>query len=1400
MLALRVALLLGSAIGCAFSSIIPSGRRATEGTIQTIHTFSNGTIMENLAIRSNGQILATVVTRPDLYLLEPKVNSPATLLHTFTGFQTVFGIVELENDQFYVVTGNASVLALTSVQGSWVAWKVDMHAYSRGSKNFVSMVARLPGPKLVNGVGILNKEAGLLYLADPFGGAISVLNVYNGHQYVAINNSLTIPGPPYNTTLGVNGVHVYQANSRATPYVYWSNTAQSKLVRMPIHLSDGTPAGRPEVILSGYELDDFTFDSQGNILQAVIGSSSIFKINPNTKKYTVVGGSMDSTELAGPSAIQLGRLSSDKNVAYVTLNGLGKVPGAVKMLNLGPTELVHRPQRRRVTPTTMARPTMIQTLLGRPSQSYSFPQEKQYFSTKPEMLRVAWEAHAMGNNEVQVQARERNLMETETESHVIDSHPVLNPGDQDNSDDDLFYTPNTSPRSSMASSLNKHLRSPAPSEASIATRTPLTSRSTVASMSTNSLDAHSIFSLDSNAVSDSTFVTTPNSSETGHESFSKTSRRSSGRGDQMKPPSVTYTDEDWAKDVRWLAPPASSKSKKKPKSSVTTSYYIAQLPPKIIPQPPSPPPSNPIPRPRPKHRSKSPRKNNPTIMMNMAALLEVDEDRESVHRSSQGSLRSSTATPERTRTSSNPTPGPGVRQRTSNSLRRQNNPAKSPLGRRKSRSLEDIQYVARAQLPEPASVPGDLTLISSSTYTPSIPSSGTRGFTSLVLPRAPQPAFVPNPSKRVSVVGGADGKIDLTKSGIAQTTMATVEVTRGLVCNSKGGVFGLFNRARSRSGKEGSSGSSRKAAAGSDAVLSFTSYRRPPDYIPAGSVLVQVWAVAVDGVDARLAGVVHSRARSSNFNSSASQDASHIQQQPVSSGKPGLFRSVSVRSKHRGDDPSSGKGSGVMGIEPDVGHIPGRSFVGRVLECGWDVKEEVVRKGEWVVGLLDVKKCGALQEFILADRRRVFRIPHPNIPSVSILSDSSSSPVTTPSSPSATPSPGTSSKSKPLSRPTRPPNLNFNPPLTIDEYALLPLCGVFAYRAVRTLAYAFGKPSTNSADPFPSSSSGGSNGRHINEHGEEGRRRRVLVLRGHDGVGGMAVQMLVRRGWRVCVHASLPDGYLEEGSKEESVYMESVERRVRRWGAEEVVFDDGYGRSVDGPGCGFGGEGSEDEGVAAVVRVIERLIGDGDVFDAVLDAVGGKEVWEASERLLRNTGVSAPDPVRLDTGSSLNLASLPHGMLKGSLSIRKKKREKEKGKEMEAGNSSHGTGQFTTLVGDTPGRPIPTPGDLFKAGLRSLKSTHKTGQDGVGDEMVKKGGLGRVGYAWVSLAQDVDWEGGDVRDSVAAVVNMAMNEGVRPWVGVGEDGRVVPFERTPAAFVANGPLGNGGTVVVKLVE
>jgi hypothetical protein len=85
-----------------------------------------------------------------------------------------------------------------------------------------------------------------------------------------------------------------------------------------------------------------------------------------------------------------------------------------------------------------------------------------------------------------------------------------------------------------------------------------------------------------------------------------------------------------------------------------------------------------------------------------------------------------------------------------------------------------------------------------------------------------------------------------------------------------------------------------------------------------------------------------------------------------------------------------------------------------------------------------------------------------------------------------------------------------------------------------------------------------------------------------------------------------------------------------------------------------------------------------------------------------------------------------------------------------------------------------------------------------------------VGYAWVSVAADVDWFGEDVHHSLGGALQMAVEEGVRPCLapdfsyayveGEGEDAdgeAEFPFERAPAAFEG---LTDGRVAVVRVVE
>ncbi|KAJ3752533.1 hypothetical protein EV360DRAFT_55035 [Lentinula raphanica] len=381
-----------------------------------------------------------------------------------------------------------------------------------------------------------------------------------------------------------------------------------------------------------------------------------------------------------------------------------------------------------------------------------------------------------------------------------------------------------------------------------------------------------------------------------------------------------------------------------------------------------------------------------------------------------------------------------------------------------------------------------------------------------------------------------------------------------------------------------------------------------------------------------------------------------------------------------------------------VGFIPGRSFLGRIVECGSEIEPDDLKKGEWVIGLLDPAKSGGLTQYVVVSRRRVCGVPHPN---------------------------------RSLS-------------LTKDEYAFLPLCGIPAYRAVRAIVRGVSlssHPSPSSpSHPFspsflspPSSSSSSSSS----------SRPRVLVLCGHVGPGALAVQMLVRLGWNVCVHVPLVPLVPEEREEE---YIARLSSRIRAWGAEDVIFDDG--------GVGY----SPSSSLSSSSSVSASSSSYGDVFDAVLDTVGGKDVWEASRALLCQTSTH-------DIGI---VDEAVNGDVDGDVGFRVSEK------------------QFVTLLGDTPSNPLPSVRDHWRAGVRT-----KTPQPS--SKISKKTKI-KINYAWISLGQDVDWEGEDVAGTLGEVVRVVLTRGhegergIRPWVGEhdGEDtedgGRIVPFERAPELF------------------
>jgi hypothetical protein len=224
-----------------------------------------------------------------------------------------------------------------------------------------------------------------------------------------------------------------------------------------------------------------------------------------------------------------------------------------------------------------------------------------------------------------------------------------------------------------------------------------------------------------------------------------------------------------------------------------------------------------------------------------------------------------------------------------------------------------------------------------------LPSYGTPGYTSLTMARARAPILKSSNCNTVS------GHVDLTRSGLAQTTMATIEVVRGISASRSLLSFGKRFRPSTSPGP-----GVLKNDIGSG--MGFTSYREPPRYVPSGSVLVQVWAVGVDIVDWRIA-----RRKAGASVSAATKH--HAWSSHTNLIRTGSMKSVLSFARSTVSSGRSGKDSGKppeneKERKPEVGFIPGRSFVGRVMEFGWEVKEtEGGKRGKWVIGLGDIRKA-----------------------------------------------------------------------------------------------------------------------------------------------------------------------------------------------------------------------------------------------------------------------------------------------------------------------------------------------------------------------------------------------------------------------------------------------------------
>lgn len=309
-----------------FSTVnsIPTGH-PSNSAIRTIYEFPNETWIENIAVRSNGNLLLNLLSTPSLYELNPLHPDPgsAKLLHTFPLTTGLAGIAEIQPDVFAVLAGNWSLETFSTTPGSWSVWKVD---FRHSTKNYpsVTKIVDLTKASFPNGMTILAPGSQYLLIADSVLGVVWRLN-YLTSRYETILESPLMQPPPGPIVLGINGIHVFNS------FAYFTNSFQGLFARVPVSLygrDAGSATGIYEVISNNGPGDDFAFDKDGNAYITQDPGDAL-QLVTQAGKLTVLAGNVNSTIVEGDTAAAFGRTKRDENLLYVVTNGgiAGAVPG-----------------------------------------------------------------------------------------------------------------------------------------------------------------------------------------------------------------------------------------------------------------------------------------------------------------------------------------------------------------------------------------------------------------------------------------------------------------------------------------------------------------------------------------------------------------------------------------------------------------------------------------------------------------------------------------------------------------------------------------------------------------------------------------------------------------------------------------------------------------------------------------------------------------------------------------------------------------------------------------------------------------------------------------------------------------------------------------------------------------
>ncbi|OWO97886.1 hypothetical protein B2J93_449 [Marssonina coronariae] len=309
----------------SFSSIaaLVASPVTAQAHVRELYHLGEKVELENLAVRSGGQVLTTGVNRAVVYQFDPAADDAPTALVQIPDANSVFGIAEYAPDVFAVTAGNWTRGA-PLVPGTFSVWTVDLGAAAPAPQKLADFprAAFLNGMTAVPRAGgnstllITDTGAGTIYHLDPTTATVApVLAPANGTNATATRE---LP------QMGINGIR-YNA---ASATLYFTNTLKRVFVKVPLAIEPAasglpriTAAGPFTVVASDVMGDDFAVAADGTAYIGANPVNTVYRVTPAGAVSVVAGGPRESI-VAGASSAAFGVTERTKHVVYVTTNGL----------------------------------------------------------------------------------------------------------------------------------------------------------------------------------------------------------------------------------------------------------------------------------------------------------------------------------------------------------------------------------------------------------------------------------------------------------------------------------------------------------------------------------------------------------------------------------------------------------------------------------------------------------------------------------------------------------------------------------------------------------------------------------------------------------------------------------------------------------------------------------------------------------------------------------------------------------------------------------------------------------------------------------------------------------------------------------------------------------------------